>query len=154
MRALEVQPEDCQAALQLHGVLLALGREEEAHRYGELGLKRAEEALRQHPEWSRPAQLGATVLAGMARREEAEAWIARAMEIDPDENLVLYNAACTWALLGEADHALALLDKWAPKAGIEKKQWIKVDSDFDSLRDDPRFQRLVEQIEESLPAKA
>src|SRR5436190_16155388 len=65
IRALEVQPEDCQAPLQLHGLLLALGREDEARRYGELGLKRAEEALRQHPEWSRPAQLGATVLAAM-----------------------------------------------------------------------------------------
>ena len=29
---------------------------------GELGIKRAEEALRQHPEWSRPAQLGAASL--------------------------------------------------------------------------------------------
>ena len=153
-RALELQPEDCQAPLQLHAVLLGLGRVEEARCYGELGLKRAEEALRQHPEWSRPAQLGATVLAAMGRREEAEAWIARALAIDPDDNLPLYNAACTWALLGEAERALELLEKWAPRSGLEGIMWLRADSDFASLRGDPRFQRLLERIESAEPAKA
>jgi len=153
-RALEVQPEDCQAPLQLHAVLLALGRGEEARRYGELGLKRAEEALRQHPEWSRPAQLGATVLAAMGRREEAEAWIDRVLAIDPDENLALYNAACTWALLGDKERAFELLEKWAPRSGHEGRQWLKADADFASLRDHPRFKRLLKDVHSTDVAKA
>ncbi len=153
-RALELQPEDCQAPLQLHAVLLTLGRKEEARRYGELGLKRAEEALRQHPEWSRPAQLGATVLAAMGRRDEAKAWIDRALSLDPDDNLTLYNAACTCALLGEAERAFELLEKWAPRSGVEGIMWLRADSDFASLRGDPRFERLLERIESAEPAKA
>ncbi len=58
IRALEIQQTDYQAPLLLQSILHALGRREEAEKYARLGLcKRAEEALRKHPEGSRPAQL-------------------------------------------------------------------------------------------------
>ena len=144
-RALEIQPEDAQSPLMLQVILRSLGRFDEARRYGELGVKRAEESLRQHPEWSRPAQLAAASLAGMGKREEAIAWIDRVLSIDPDDSLSLYNLACTWAQLGDIERAFELLERWFPNAGVEKRMWLSNDADFDPLRDDPRFERLLEQ---------
>ncbi len=65
VRAVEAQPDDPQPALMVDQLLEKLGRLEEAEKYAQLGLKRAEEALRLHPESSRPAQLGACTLAAM-----------------------------------------------------------------------------------------
>ena len=150
IRALEVQPEDVQSPAMLQTILRPLGRVEESKRYGELAVKRAEEALRQHPEWSRPAQLAAATLAGMGQRDKAIVWLERAVAIDPDDHMTLYNSACTWAQLGDIERAFDLLERWIPHAGLEKKFWLKIDGDFDPMRDDPRFQRLLAEVEESL----
>ncbi len=60
-----------------------------------------------------------------------------------------YNLACTHALLGDADLALDWLRREltenhdTPGAMRRQKQWAADDPDLASLRDDPRFQRLV-----------
>lgn len=143
-RALEVNPDDYQSPSMLQFILRGLGRKEESRRYGELGLKRAVEVMRQHPESSRPAQLIAAMLAGMGRPEEAMVWLDRAIALDPDDSQTLYNAACTWAQLGEVGRAFDTLYQWLPKAGIEKRMWLVEDNDFDPIRDDPRFQKLLQ----------
>jgi adenylate cyclase len=154
IRAMELMPEDPQSPLMAQIVLRSLGRHEESQRYGELGIKRAEDALRNHPEWSRPAQLGAASLAAMGQREKAIEWLERAVSIDPEEYLTLYNAACTWALLGETERAFELLEKWAEHAGAERTLWLNVDPDFDSLRGDERFKQLLRRLKLTEPAKA
>src|SRR5262245_6535236 len=75
IRATEVQPDDCQAPFLLVQALRALGRREEGLPYAQMGLKRAEEALRKYPESSRPAQLGAATLAAMGEFDEARLWL-------------------------------------------------------------------------------
>ena len=147
VRALEVQPDDPQAPLLLQAELRTLGRMEEADKYAEMGVRRAEESVRQHPEWSRPAQLVAAVLASIGRGEEAREWMERALAIDPDDNLALYNAACTFAQLGEKERAIELLQRWAPNAGLEKRLWLRNDTDFEPLRDDPRFKQVLKDTE-------
>jgi adenylate cyclase len=147
VRALEVQPDDPQAPLLLQAELRTLGRMEEADKYAEMGVRRAEESVRQHPEWSRPAQLVAAVLASIGRGEEARNWMERALAIDPDDNLALYNAACTFAQLGEKERAIELLQRWAPNAGLEKRLWLRNDADFEPLRDDPRFKQVLKDTE-------
>ena len=149
VRALELQPEDYQSPAMLNTICRALGRSEESLRYGEMAVKRAEEAMRTHPEWSRPAQLAAATLAGLGRREEANVWLERAIALDPDDSQTLYNAACTWAQLGETERAFDTLARWYPKAGVEKRLWLRVDADFEPIRSDPRFVQLLE--EASLP---
>jgi adenylate cyclase len=144
IRALEVNPDDYQSPTMLQFILRGLGRTQESRRYGELGMKRAEEVMRLHPEASRPAQLVAASLAGMGRSKEAVAWLERAIALDPDDGQTLYNAACTWAQLGESDRAFELLNRWFPRAGVEKKMWLAEDNDFDPIRDDPRFHTLLE----------
>jgi len=144
IRALEVQPDDYTSPAMLENIERGLGRQEERMLYGEMAVKRAREAMRQNPEWSRPPQLVAPVLAGMGRREEAIEWLERSVALDPDDSQTLYNAACTWTQLGDAEKAFELLDRWLPIAGREKRMWLNIDCDFDPIREDPRFKRLVE----------
>ena len=143
IRALELQPDDYQSPAMLEFILRGLGRIEESHLYGEMGIKRAMEALRQYPESSRPAQLIAASLAGMGRAEEARVWLDRAIALDPGDSQTLYNAACTYAQLGDIEEAFEALEQWLPRAGIEKRMWLVNDCDFDPLRDDPRFQKVL-----------
>ncbi len=53
--------------------------------------------------------------------------VARALAIDPDDNLARYNAACTYSLLGEFDQAIDLLEICLQRLGSDMKLWFKND---------------------------
>ena len=144
LRALEIQPDDSQAPMLLQIVYRSVGRVEESERYARLGLKRAEEQLKLHPENSRPAQLGAATLASLGEKEQALKWLERAKLIDPDDNNARYNAACTYAQLGELDQAVDMLEEWSKHCGAEQEMWFLHDSDLDPVREHARYPALVE----------
>ena len=146
-RALEVQPTDYQAPILMESILRTLGRFEEADKYARLGLKRAEEALRLHPEGSRPAQLGSCAHARLGNREEAVRWIERALWIDPDDAQAQYNVACAWSILGEPEKALDMLDRWAAQRGVLARNWLERDPDLIPIRSHPRYRKLLELID-------
>jgi adenylate cyclase len=145
-RAVEVQPADCQAPFLLEQSLRALGRREEGRPYAQMGLQRAEEALRKFPESSRPAQLGATTLAAMGEFDQARIWMDRALAIDPDDPHIGYNAACMWAQIGDFDRAFDYLDQWAGHSGMENRDWMLHDPDLDPLRTHPRYSLLIDAL--------
>ena len=146
LRAVEIQPDDWQSPLLVDSVFQALGRAEEGERVARIGIKRAEEAMRLHPENSRPAQLGAPTLARLGETERAREWLERSLFLDPDEPIATYNAACTYAQLGDIDRAFDALDKWSQNRGMEMELWLDTDADLDPLRDDPRFVAMHSQI--------
>ena len=143
IRALEIQPDDYKSPCLLHGHLQALGRLDEAERYGRLGIKRAEESLKRNPGNFDAAALGASILAALGEREQAKEWLARALAIENDPSASWYNIACTYSLLGDSDRAIDLLEMWLPKVGPDQKLWIAKDSDLDPIRDHPRYQKLL-----------
>lgn len=57
-----------------------------------------------------------------------------------------YNAACSWALAGEATQAFRNLDR-ALKAGWDDLANLKSDTDLTSLRTDKRWPRLLQKAE-------
>jgi adenylate cyclase len=83
----------------------------------------------------------------LGENDRAREWVARAVAIDPDDNNTRYNAACTYALLGEVDAALDLLERSLPNMGPGHLNWAKHDSDLEVVRKDPRFQQLIERLE-------
>ncbi|PYK82737.1 MAG: adenylate/guanylate cyclase domain-containing protein [Verrucomicrobia bacterium] len=145
-RAGEVKPDDYQSWCLLIHVYRSLGRTDKIEAAARKGIALAEKELALHPENPRPAALGAAGLLAIGETERAREWLARALAIDPDDLLTLYNAACSYAHLGEADRALDLLERFIPLANDLNRAWIKHDSDFDSLRGHPRFQKILEQI--------
>ncbi len=110
-----------------------------------MGIERAERALAVNPDIPLAASLGASTLAGMGERLRALEWAARALTIAPDDPLTHYNVACVYSLLGEKEQALDLLEPWSERVNKVTKNWLMNDTDFDGIRDHPRFQKLLEQ---------
>ncbi len=67
----------------------------------------------------------------------------QAHEADPTDSVVLYNLACLHALLGERETAFDWLER-AIDGGFRDPDRIAEESDFASIREDPRFQELLE----------
>jgi beta-lactamase regulating signal transducer with metallopeptidase domain/tetratricopeptide (TPR) repeat protein len=76
------------------------------------------------------------------RYEDAAVAFRRAAEEGHDPAKSLYNAACSYALLGDANRAIPALSE-AINAGWDDVDKIADDSDFDPIRSDPRFARAV-----------
>ena len=146
-RATEALPDNSDAPFTLALALRALNRIEEAKRYVHLGVKRAEEQLRLHPEGSRPLQLGAAALAGIGEGEQAKQWMERALVIDPDDTHLKYNAACMWVQIGDFERAFDLLEQWIQNVGVESAQWFMHDPDLDPLRDHARYPALLKKLD-------
>jgi hypothetical protein len=68
--------------------------------------------------------------------------------IDPDDNNARYNAACTYAQLGEIEQAVEMLEDWSKHCGAEQEMWFLHDSDLDPVRDHTRYPALVEGFKE------
>jgi hypothetical protein len=53
--------------------------------------------------------------------------------------------ACCYAVAGSSEEALDHLGK-AIQNGWGHREWLENDSDFDSIRDEPRFQALLRRL--------
>ena len=143
-RAAEIKPDDYQSPCLLIQVYRSLGRDQDSKEAARKGVKLAERELTLHAEDPRPAHLGAAALIELGEGDRAREWMSRALAMDPDDPLTLYNIACGYTTLGDLDAAFDLLERSLPRAGPEIRQWIKHDSDFDPLRDHPRYQKILE----------
>jgi adenylate cyclase len=144
MRALEIKPTDCVSPIMLVNVFRSLGQQEQAQSYARIGIRKAEEELKLHPENANVACLGAIVLAFLGERDQALEWLAHSLATDPNDINVQYNAACTYSQLGEIERAIDVLEAWVPQVGGEMKLWFMNDSDLDPIRTHQRYAKLVE----------
>ena len=145
-RAAEIKPDDYQSVCLLIQVYRSLGRDKDSKDAARRGVKLAERELTLHAEDPRPAHLGIAALLELGETDRAREWISRALAIDPDDIWTQYNVACGYTKLGDIDGAFDLLERSLPRAGPEIRQWIKHDSDFDPLRNHPRYQKILEII--------
>lgn len=144
-QAAQLRPEDFQCCAIAEGPLLRLGRLEEAGEIRREGLRRIERQLELDPDDPRALVLGAITLVSEGRRERGLAWAARALAVAPDDPGIMINAACMYLRAGMKDEAFVWLEKSFGQ-GFGKKDWIDNDPDYDSLRDDPRFQALLARL--------
>jgi tetratricopeptide (TPR) repeat protein len=142
-KANELNPADYQSLSHLEMCLRAMGRQEEARAANEDIISVVERHVELYPEEGRALCLGAGALLQVGDRDRCLQWLARALAVDPEESSILYNAACTYSLLGEKQQAIELLEK-AVRNGFGHKEWIENDPDFISIREFPRFQALLQ----------
>ena len=69
-------------------------------------------------------------------------WSQRSLALYPDDMGTLINAACLRTRMGLKEEALDLLERVFAK-GWGKRDWVEHDPDYDILRDEPRFQKLL-----------
>jgi TolB-like protein len=135
------------------GHLAALqGRHEEAveHFLREIEfLSRVDHALRNRILVELNARLGASHLRlGHERRAQATLDLAlegfeRRVRLGADDPFTRYYAACVYALRGDVETTLAMLERCAAERRAFTFERARIEPEFDAVRDDPRFARLV-----------
>jgi adenylate cyclase len=144
-RAAEVRLEDYQALALAGNMYEALGDMQRAREISEETTERAKRAIELNPQDSRALILGAGALHTLGYDDKALEWADKANEIDPESSSVMYNTACLYAKMGDAERALDILEI-AAESGARNKRYWETDSDFDSIREHPRFKALMEYI--------
>ncbi len=145
-RASQACPTDYQAPAARALCLRALGRIAEAGEVSRDCLEKVEQHLQLHPGDVRAVSLGSCALHNLGDETRALEWTARALAMDPEQVPVLYNAACTYAILGHKDKALDCLAH-ALRQGFRDGEWLQHDPELESLRGHSRFKALVEGLE-------
>ena len=79
------------------------------------------------------------------RAEEGIRELEKAIMLLPNDSNILYNAACTYGIIGNKAEALRLL-KQAEEAGYSNVPWAARDPDLTCLHDDPEFKSLMEKV--------
>jgi adenylate cyclase len=144
-KASEARQEDFQSAVLLAQSLRMLGRNDEASAANREGAIRAERILALNPRDGRVLALGSHAQYDEGKRELGMEWSRRSLELYPDDMSALLNAVCLRAKAGLKDEALEILER-AFNRGWGKREWVDRDPDYDSLRDDPRFERLLAKL--------
>jgi len=98
--------------------------------------------LSKYPDDARAHMYHAIHLAQVDRVEEAKIEGKKALELNPGDSLMMYNAACLYARLGDK-HLAAITLRDAVVAGQEDFEWIKRDADLESIRNEPEYIELM-----------
>jgi tetratricopeptide (TPR) repeat protein len=115
---------------------------ENAKRALDEALEKIHVYLAKNPDDARAHMYHAIHLAAVNKNEEAIAEGKKALELNPGDSLMMYNAACLYARLGDNHLSIETL-KNAIAAGQEDFEWIKRDSDLDSIRNEPEYIELM-----------
>ncbi|MDO8549327.1 MAG: protein kinase [Ignavibacteria bacterium] len=98
--------------------------------------------LIQHPEDTYRRMAYAVTLAKVGKTIEAKMEGEKALDLSPDDTIMMYYGACLYARLGEKKEAIRLLGD-SIKSGYENYEWIKRDPDFNSIRNEPSYIELM-----------
>jgi serine/threonine protein kinase/Flp pilus assembly protein TadD len=144
-RAALLRPEDYQVPGFLAQILSALGRPEESQVQFRRQTRLVDEHLELNPDDPRACILAAGAHARLGDADRAVFFAGRAMAADPDDPMLLYNVACTYASLNRIDDALDALEQSVDR-GFGDKGWMETDSDLDSLHASQRYNALVQRM--------
>jgi adenylate cyclase len=99
--------------------------------------------LLHHPDDSRAHQFYAFTLHRLGRLQEAKEEMNKGITQNPNDPIIVYNAACFYTLIGDKKAAINNLKK-AMENGFENYDYLRHDPDFDSLQEDEDFIALME----------
>ena len=141
-QALEANGDDYNTYVPYRNCLERLGQTKESEHLRRRMTGVLRQQLEMVPEDVRARILLASNLAQSGEAEESARHLQTAVALRPNDGNTLYNAACTYGVLGKKAEALETFKK-AVAAGYVNLNWASKDSDLDCLHDDPEFQKLV-----------
>ena len=140
--AIEIVSNDYNALIPLINSLERLGRMADAEKLRRREMEVLQEQLRNIPDDVRARVLLAADLAIFGDTAGAAMQARIAVAMCPSDALILYNAACTYGLLGMKAEALDAFRK-SVKAGYSNIDWCLRDPDLKILYEDPEFLKLI-----------
>ena len=139
-----VRPDDVVAASMTSTSLKALGADEETMiQASKHSIEVAERYLALNPDDALAISRVANDLIYIGETEKGLERAERAYSINPD--VCRYNVACSNMVAGNTDRALDLLEEHA-RAKAVQLDWLENDSDWDAVRDNPRFKAIVQSL--------
>ena len=147
------RPDEFQALTLGMNAADALGSVQEGQSMARRALKLALVEADLDPENGRARYLAAGLHARLGDIEGGRRNIDAALRLQPNEFGTLYNAACFYAQIGDADRALDMLDR-AVDTGQGFRSWIEHDHDFVGIRKLPRFQAILSRLDASTAPQA
>lgn len=99
--------------------------------------------LLRYPDDARAHQFYAFTLKRLGRLEEAKEEMNKGTNVNPNDLIIIYNAACFYALIGDNKTSIANLKK-AIDNGFGNFEYIKHDPDLFSLKSEPDFIALLQ----------
>jgi adenylate cyclase len=143
--AAEAAPEDYQSPLLVAQTYDDLGLSDKAAESRKRGLALALSRQATHPDDTRAMYMAANAFAALGEREKARRLAERALLLQPEEPMLLYNVGCIFCMLGMIGEALGCLEK-AAATGLTQKSWYEHDTNLDAVRVHPRFQKLLKSL--------
>jgi serine/threonine protein kinase/Tfp pilus assembly protein PilF len=141
-QALDANGDDYNTYIPYHVCMKHLKLQVEAENLRSRMVVVLRQQLEMVPEDVRARILLSSNLAASGEIEEGIRHLQTAVALRPNDGNTLYNAACTYGVLGRKVEALETLKK-ALNAGYGNLNWAARDSDFECLHDNPEFRKLV-----------
>jgi serine/threonine protein kinase/Flp pilus assembly protein TadD len=142
-KVLELNPNFYVAYSDLRMVYESMKDAEKFNEINQEGVKFFPKYLENNPDDSRARILYANFLLITGDVEKAKAEVTTALTLSPNDNVMLYNAACVYARINEKKLAIETL-RTIILAGYEDFDWMKKDPDFENLKNEPEFLELIE----------
>ena len=153
-RATELAETDFHSRGMLSALYLARGDVEHARECAAKMIDHVQGALARDPDNGAALAYGALSFAALGNFERAREWIDRALLLDAENMYMRYNLA--WPVLAffnDKEEALELLGPALAKAGKTLISLAEADRNLDPLRDDPRFQSMLESAKARIAAE-
>jgi tetratricopeptide (TPR) repeat protein len=141
-RVIALKPAFYSAYVDIAQACEQLGRMDEVNAARDELRSRLPVYLLQNPDDARARIILAVMLVEGGDREGALAEGTKALELSPNDPMMIYNCACLYARLGEPQRALEALNQ-AVAGGYKTFGWMEQDPDLASLRTLPEFQKIV-----------
>ena len=147
---------DWRSPMMLMTCYQALGDKDGLRRAAKMTLERTEKVVTRDPTNVSALAAGSGALIRLGEEDRAREWIHRALLLDPDNLNMRYNIACTFAVdFNDTDQAVETLRLFFER--INSTVWmrhVEADPDFESIRDDPRFQGMLADAKSRLGLQA
>ena len=139
--AVEAAADDYNVYVPIENSLKKLGKDEMLRNIVARRTLALEGHLAQVPEDARARTHLAIAFISVGRHEDGVRELNLAMQLRPNDAMVLYNAACVFCQIGKRAEAISAIGR-ACGAGYNDTAWARRDPDLTDLHGDPEFERL------------
>ncbi|HEY5647202.1 MAG TPA: TIR domain-containing protein [Pseudomonadales bacterium] len=139
-----LMPTDINSCAMLLSCYRATGNADGCTSAAQRTLSRCERVLAEDPDNAMVVSYSAIALAALGETDKARDRMERGLAIDPENWNMRYNFACALVIhLGQPEAALEMLEPFLEVASAHSISHTRIDPDFVTIRDHPRFQAMM-----------